>query len=759
MAIAHFLLESSKLHRKMNKKIIRKSLDFHGRTLTLETGRMAQLTSGAIYATYGDTAVLATVARNKTAPDLDYFPLNVSYEEKLYAGGRISSSRFVKREGRPTDNAVLAGRLIDRGIRPLFPKDYFADVQVIATVLSADLENNSDILASVAASAALAISDVPWNGPLATVRVGLVDDEMVINPTTTQLKDSKLDLVITANDKSIGMIEASAKIVSEDVMIKAMNAGFEACQPIIEMIKELAKEVGVAKHEYEPLVIDEVKTSKVKDFIKKEVVPTLNDVETAMDETWFGTQMNVITDKFAKELEVGEVSKKEIYAVLEKEFKYFVREQVLENGKRLDGRKQDEVRPLTVEVGVLPRTHGSALFQRGKTQALSIVTLGSPSLRQTIESMTGEFTKRYMHHYNFPPFSNGESGRLGSPGRREIGHGMLAERALEPVLPSEADFPYTIRVVSEILGSSGSTSQASVCGSTLSLMDAGVPLTAPVAGIAMGLMTNDKKHVVLTDIAYTEDANGDMDFKVAGTKDGITAIQMDIKLTEIPMPILEEAVREAYKARIFILDKMTAVIGEPRKELNQYAPKIESIKIDPEKIGAVIGQGGKTINKIVAETGTEINIDDDGIVSVTGVDSEAIKKAISIIDGLTRELTPGEEFDGEVKRIMDFGAFVEVLPGKEGMVHISEIAPVHVEKVEDYLTVGQKVKVRVVEVDSMGRLNLSMRFGDDAKPEGENSRGDRGGFGGGRRPGGFGGDRRGGPRGGQDRDRSRGPRR
>ncbi len=742
----------------MNKKIIRKSIDFHGRTLTLETGRMAQLTSGAIYATYGDTAVLATVARNKTAPDLDYFPLNVSYEEKLYAGGRISSSRFVKREGRPTDNAVLSGRLIDRGIRPLFPKDYFADVQVIATVLSVDLENNSDVLASIAASAALAISDVPWNGPLASVRVGLIDDKMVINPTTTQLKDSQLDLVITANDKSIGMIEASAKIVSEDVMIKAMSAGFEACQPIIELIKEMAKEVGKAKHEYEPLVIDEVKTAKVKDFVKKDVIPTLNDVETAMDETWFGTQINVVLAKFAKELEAGEVSKKEIYAVLEKEFKYFVREQVLDNGKRLDGRKQDEVRPLTIEVGVLPRTHGSALFQRGKTQALSIATLGSPSLRQTVESMTGEFTKRYLHHYNFPPFSVGESGRLGSPGRREIGHGMLAERALEPVLPAEADFPYTIRIVSEILGSSGSTSQAAICGSTLSLMDAGVPITAPVAGIAMGLMTNDKKHVVLTDIAYTEDANGDMDFKVAGTKDGITAIQMDIKLNEIPLSILEETIRAAHKARIFILESMTAIIPKPRKELNQYAPKIESIKIDPEKIGAVIGKGGATINKIVADTGTEININDDGIVSVTGVDIEAIKKAISIIDGLTRELAPGEEFEGEVKRIMDFGAFVEVLPGKEGMVHISEIAPVHVDKVEDYLTVGQKIKVRVVEVDSMGRLNLSMRFGDDVKPEGED-RGSGGTRSGGfeRRPGGFGGDRRGG--GGFDRDRNRGPRR
>ncbi len=750
----------------MNKKIIRKSIDFQGRTLTFETGRMAQLTSGAVYATYGDTAILATVARNKTAPDLDYFPLNVSFEEKLYAGGRISSSRFIKREGRPTDESVLAGRLIDRGIRPLFPKDYFADIQVISTVLSIDNENGPDILGSIAASAALTISDVPWQGPIATVRVGLINNEIVINPTNTQLKESKLDLVITANDKSIGMIEAGAKIVDEDTMIKAMNAGFEACQPIIALIKDFAKEVGNTKHEYEPLVIDEVKTKAVKEFIKKDVIPTLNDVETAMDETWFHTQMNVITSKFAKELEAGEVSKKEIYAVLEKEFKYFVREQVLEKGLRLDGRKLDEVRTLTSEVGLLPRTHGSALFQRGKTQALSVATLGSPSLYQTVDGMYGESTKRYMHHYNFPPFSNGESGRLGSPGRREIGHGMLAERALEPVLPSESDFPYAIRVVSEILGSSGSTSQASVCGSTLCLMDAGVPLTAPVAGIAMGLMTNDKKHVVLTDIAYTEDANGDMDFKVAGTKEGITAIQMDIKLTEIPLPILEEAVREAYKARIFILEKMAETIAEPRKELNQYAPKIESIKIDPEKIGAVIGQGGKTINKIVAETGTEINIDDDGNVSVSGVDIESIRKAIGIVDGLTRELTPGEEFEGEVKRIMDFGAFVEVLPGKEGMVHISEIAPTRVEKVEDYLEVGQKVKVRVVEVDNMGRLNLSMRFGDDAKSEdeerGPRGGGDRGGFGGGRgggfdrrRSGGF--DR--GGRGGGGFDRSRGPRR
>ncbi len=737
----------------MSKKIIRKSIDFHGRTLTLETGRMAQLTSAAVYATYADTAVLATVARNKTAPDLDYFPLNVSFEEKLYAGGRISSSRFVKREGRPSDESVLAGRLIDRGIRPLFPKDYFADVQVISTVLSIDEENNPDLLGSVATSAALTISDVPWNGPIASVRVGLVDDKMIINPTTTQLKDSKLDLVITANEKSIGMIEAGAKIVDEDTMIRAMNAGFEACQPIIQLIKDFAKEVGGVKHEYVPLVIDEVKTASVNAFIKKEVIPTLNDVETAMDETWFYTQLGVVTTKFATELANGEISKKEIHAVLEEEFKHFVREQVLDKGKRLDGRKSDEVRPLTVEVGILPRTHGSALFQRGKTQALSIVTLGSPSLRQTVDGMTGEYTKRYMHHYNFPPFSVGESGRLGSPGRREIGHGMLAERALEPVLPAEADFPYAIRVVSEILGSSGSTSQAAVCGSTLSLMDAGVPLTSPVAGIAMGLMTNDKKHVVLTDIAYTEDANGDMDFKVAGTKDGITAIQMDIKLSEIPMAILEEAVRESYKARIFILEKMTAIIAKPNKELSKYAPKIESIKIDPEKIGAVIGQGGKTINKIIAETGTEINVEDDGMISVTGVDAEAIRKAIETIDGLTRELKPGEEFEGEVKKIMDFGAFVEVLPGKEGMVHVSEISPERVERVEDVLSVGQKVKVRVVEVDSMGRLNLSMRFGADAKPEGE----DRGPRDSGR--GGFGGDRRGGGGGRGGFDRSRGPRR
>lgn len=708
------------------QKLIRKEIDLGGKTLSLETGELAFQANGSVVARYGETVVLATAVMDEAGADVGYFPLSVEYEEKLYAGGKISTSRFIKREARPTERAVLTSRLIDRSIRPLFPKDFQASVQVIVTVLSVDSENDPDIVSLIATSAALAISDIPWNGPIAGIRVGKTNGEFIINPTNTERDAANLQLLIASANDEVVMVEAEADEADEKTIAEGMKLAVAEGKKIIKLIEDLRKETSKEKFKYTPLKADEKKEKEIKDFIKKEVAADFKG-KANEDEGWFGDTIKMLEEKFSTE--ESPISSRIIGDILEEEVAEFLRKEILENKIRPDGRKPDDIRDLNMKVEVLPRTHGSAIFQRGDTQVLSIATLGSPALEQLIEGMEGEETKRYMHHYNFPPFSVGETGRRGAPGRREIGHGALAEKSVRPVIPSSDEFPYTIRVVSEVLASAGSTSQASVCGSTLALMDAGVPIKEPVAGISIGLITDKKdksKYVLITDIAYQEDAQGDMDFKVAGTKNGVTAIQMDIKLNGIPTATLEEALEKAKIARLKILEEMLKVIPESRKELSKHAPKVILIKIDPSKIGEVIGSGGRTINKIIAQTGAAIDITDEGNVTISSKDPQACEKAAEWVEGIVKEPQPGEEYEGTVKRIMNFGAFVEILPGKEGLVHISKLAPHRVETVEDVVKIGQKVKVRVSEIDEQGRLNLTMNFGpgsDDSSGSGNRDAG------------------------------------
>lgn len=692
-------------------KKISKKTDLGGRELSLEVGRFAAQANGAVLARYGDTVVLATVVSAGPKEELDYFPLFVEYQEKLYAGGKIKGSRWVKREGRPSDEAILAARLIDRSIRPLFPKDYLNEVQVIVTVLSVDGENDPVILSMVTASAALAISDIPWEGPIGAVRVGLRDDTFFVNPVAAEMEFSDLDLVVSGTEKNVVMVEAGARQVPEEKMLAAFEFGQENLQKIISLIGLLQKEVGTKKQKYEPRVLDEKLVADLEKKAKKDIAEL---VARSAAKKATEADYDQVIEVFEEEFE--EQPKAAVRAAVEKVFRQQIRTDILK-GKRPDGRKADQIRPIEVEVGVLPRTHGSAVFKRGETQVLTITTLGSPSLEQLIESMVGEETKRYMHHYYMPPFSVGETGRLGWPSRREVGHGALAERALVPVVPTEESFPYTIRVVSEILSSNGSTSMASVCGSTLSLMDAGVPIAAPIAGLALGLVTDSKKEIILSDIIGLEDFNGDMDFKVAGSKQGISAIQLDVKIPGISHQTLKKALEQAREGRMFILEEMLKVLPEARTQLSQYAPKIKVIRLDPEKIGDVIGPGGRTIRKIIAETGAAIDVEDDGTVSVTAPDEAGLKAALDWISGLTREVKEGEVFEGTVKRIQPFGAFVEVLPGKEGLVHVSQMSADYVESPEKVVEVGQKVKVRVREIDDLGRINLSMRFGKEAEEE------------------------------------------
>lgn len=703
------------------EKVIKKELDLGGKKLSLETGELAGQANAAVIAQYGETVVLSTVVSKEAPPQVDYFPLAVDYEEKLYAGGKISTSRFIKREGRPTEEAILTSRLIDRSIRPLFPKDYQSEVQVIITVLSVDQENSPDIVALIATSAALSISDIPWNGPISGLRIGRQNGGFLINPTDDEREFSNLDLILSSTKDEIVMIEAGAQEVDENSITEALKFGLENGKKVIALIEELIKEAGREKQKYESEEHDEKITKPVNEFIQKELIKELEDPQKAQDENWFKEAVQKLEEKFVKEDE-GIIHPKVLADLLDDAVAQFLRKQILEKKKRIDGRSPDEIRPLYVKVGLLPRTHGSAIFQRGKTQILSIVTLASPSHEQLIESMEGEETKKYMHHYNFPPFSTGEVRRIGSPGRREIGHGALAERALIPVLPAEDVFPYTIRVVSEVLSSAGSTSMASTCGSTLALMDAGVPVKEPVAGISIGLITDktDKsKYVTITDIAYQEDAQGDMDFKVAGTKNGVTAIQMDIKLTGISLKIAQEALEKAKKARLTILEKMRSTLPAPRETISKHAPTVIVIKIDPSKIGDVIGSGGRVINRIISETGAGIDVNNEGIVTISGKDPEACKKAATWVEGIVKEAQVGEEFEGTVKRILPFGAMVEYLPGKEGLVHISKLAPYRVEKVEDVVKIGQQVEVRVAEIDDQGRINLAMK-GVEARPAREN---------------------------------------
>jgi polyribonucleotide nucleotidyltransferase len=700
----------------MSKKIVKKSIEVGGRTLSLEVGRFAEQASAAVLARYGDTMVLATVTASSKETTLDYFPLSVEYVERLYAGGRIKGSRWVKREGRPSDDAVLAGRVIDRSIRPLFPKSYKHDVQVIITVLSVDGENDPDVMGLIATSAAIAISPIPWNGPVSAVRMGYVhadnsDGTLIVNPRISEQAMSDFDFVVASNRDRVMMLEGGFCETPEETVKDAVGMAKDANKKIITMIEELVEEVGKTKVTAPAATeAEDLKAKIVKDY-KKE----MESAFAKKAEKEFGGDEVITLAKTIAEAYGKDYTQKAIEEALDTLFKKQVRDNILTKEKRFDGRKIDEIRPLSADVGILPRTHGSAVFARGQTQVLTVATLGTPSLEQLIESPTGEESKRYIHHYSMPPYSVGETGRVGTPSRREIGHGALAERALLSVIPAEEEFPYTVRLVSEVMSSNGSTSMASTCASTLALMDAGVPIKEPVAGISIGLMTDKKKFVLLTDIMGIEDFAGDMDFKVAGTKNGITAIQLDMKVDGITDEIIEGTFERAKIARLKILEKIVSILPAPRKNLSQYAPKVQVVKIPVEKIGEVIGPGGKMIRNIIATTGATVDVEDDGSVMISGVDQAAVQKAVDWVTGLTRDVTVGEEFEGEVKRILPFGAFVEILPGKEGMVHVSQMSTGFVNKPEEVVKIGQKVHVRVMEVDDMHRINLSMLFGEDAK--------------------------------------------
>jgi len=676
--------------------------------LVLETGRLAQLANGSVTLRLGDTVVLATAVVAPTPREgIDFFPLLIDFEERFYAAGKISGSRFIKREGRPSEDAVLSARLIDRPLRPLFPKGFYNDVQVVLTVLSVDLVNDPDILGITAASAAIMQTGVPFKGPVAGVRVGRVNDQFVINPTYEQREASDLDLVVAGTGDAIMMVEAGANEVSEEVVLQAIEFAHQAIQPAIKLQQDMVSALQVQALEF---AAPEVPTT-LKAEILSRVQPRLQEVIYHPEKTVRNTNLEKLRHEIWEQFVSEENPENVVSDIFNKAINEEVRRNILDRDQRPDGRRLDEIRPLSIEVGVLPRPHGSALFTRGETQALSTTTLGSLDDEQMLDTMEFETTKRYMHHYNFPPFATGEVKPLRTAGRREIGHGALAERALLPLIPGREDFPYTIRVVSEILSSNGSSSMASVCGSTLSLMDAGVPLKRPVAGVAMGLVTDGAKYKVLTDIAGIEDFNGDMDFKVAGSSAGITALQMDIKVAGITLAIMKDALAHAKVGRMFLLDKMAAVIAEPRAELSPFAPRVLVVKIPQDRIGEVIGPGGRVINDIIDKAGgkqvTNINIEEDGTVFVTSTDATLGQQAADTVRNLVREIEAGERFTGRVTRIMDFGAFVEILPGKEGLVHISELANSRVEKVEDVVKVGDPLEVIVTEIDNLNRINLS----------------------------------------------------
>ncbi len=692
------------------------SMELAGRTLTVETGKMAGLANGSALIRYGETTVIVNVtASKKPREGIDFFPLSVDYEERLYAVGRIPGS-FQKREGKPSDKAILVARAIDRPIRPLFPKDLRNDVCVNAMVLSVDPDCSPEVAAQIGTSVAISISDIPFNGPTAAVSVGYVDGEIVINPTLAQRERNRLNLTVAGTYEKVSMIEAGADEIPEDIMLEAIMAGHREIQKITEFIKGIVAEIGKPKFTYESFDVAPELYDAIAEFAKDKMYDAVQAVDKedrdAKLEVLQAEIEEYLKEKYGEAYE--EIAPKVGDAVYKLE-KKTVRHMILEEHKRVDGRALDEIRPLSAEVDVLPRVHGSALFSRGQTQVMSIVTLGTIGDEQELDGLDEETSKRYIHHYNFPPYSVGEARPSRGPGRREIGHGALAERALAPVIPSQDEFPYTIRVVSEILSSNGSTSQGSICGSTMALMAAGVPIKEPVAGISTGLVTDDtdrSRYIMLTDIQGLEDFFGDMDFKVAGTKNGITAIQVDIKIDGLTRDIIKEAFERTRVARMYILNEvMLKAIPEPRKELSKYAPKIISMKIDVDKIKDVIGSGGKTINKIIADTGVKIDIEEDGSVFIAGTDSEAAEKAKSIIDAITMDLEVGNTYVGKVTRIMNFGAFVEVAPGKEGMIHISKLAKERVEKVEDVVSIGDEVKVKVIEIDNQGRVNL-MRIVD-----------------------------------------------
>jgi polyribonucleotide nucleotidyltransferase len=681
-------------------------LELGGRKLSIETGRIAQLADAAVLVRYGDTVVLVTAcASDKPKQGIDFFPLSVDYEERLYAVGKIPGG-FIKREGRPTEKAILSARLIDRPIRPLFPHGYRNDVQVVATIMSVDQDNLPEICAMVGSSAALSISAIPFGGPTGSVLVGRVDGKLIVNPNNDERAKSDLHLVVSGTKDAVMMVEAGAKEISEDVMLEAIMFAHDNIKKIVAFIEGIVAKVGKEKKEYAVFEAEEEIETAVREYATQK---TLDAVRTP-DKLERHEKMEAVKEEaFAHFAEIFPEKEKQIDSVMYDILKEQVRKLITEEGVRPDDRKLDEVRPISSEVGILPRVHGSGLFTRGQTQVLTIATLGALGDVQILDGLGDEETKRYMHHYNFPPYSVGETRFMRGPGRREIGHGALAERALEPMIPSEEEFPYAIRLVSEVVSSNGSTSQGSVCGSTLALMDAGVPIKAPVAGIAMGLMKEKGNVAILSDIQGMEDFLGDMDFKVAGTSKGITAIQMDIKIAGIDRSILEKALEQARVGRLFILDKMLKAISTPRKELSQYAPKIITYRIDPDKIRDIIGPGGKTINKIIAETGVKIDIEDDGRVFIAATNQVDGDRALKIIEGLVKEVKEGEIYMGKVMRLMTFGAFVEILPGKEGLVHISKLDTKRVEKVEDVVAVGDEILVKVTEIDKQGRINLSRK--------------------------------------------------
>ncbi len=689
---------------------------FAGKPLIIETGKMASLANGSCLVRYGDTAVLVNATMSKEPREgIDFLPLSVDYEERLYAVGKIPGG-YIKREGRPTTKAILVSRVIDRPMRPLFPKDYRNDTSISALVLAVDPDILPEVPASLGASIALNISDIPFTALVGTVKVGLVDGELVLNPDLAQREVSKLDLTVSATPEKVCMIEAGASEVPEEKMLEAIKLAHTEIKKVCEFIKQIREEVGKEKAEYPSFEVSE----DLVEFVTTVAQEKMKNAVLAVEKTERDEKVDEV-NQFAKEAYIakfGQEAYDENSAMLKEALykleKKTVRNLVLQEGKRVDGRALDEIRPLAAEVGLFNRVHGSAMFTRGKTQVLSMVTLGSVSDEQTFDGIDEEETKRYMHHYNFPPYSVGEARSIRAPGRREIGHGALAERALEPVIPSKEEFPYTIRVVSEVLSSNGSTSQGSVCGSTLALMDAGVPIKEPVAGISTGLFTKEgdtTDYIMVTDIQGIEDFFGDMDFKVAGTKNGITAIQVDIKIDGLTYEIIEEAFARTKKARQYILDEiMLKAIDKPRPQLSKYAPKIEIIKVNPEKIRDIIGTGGKTINKIIEETDVKIDIEDDGTVYIAGVDQEKLDRAIEIIESLTREVELNQVYMGKVTKIMQFGALVEILPGREGLLHISKISNTRVNKVEDVLKVGDDILVKVTEINKEdGKFSLTAK--------------------------------------------------
>ena len=676
-----------------------------GRSLKIDTGKLAGQAGGAVTVRYGDTVVLVTVCvSSEPREGVDFLPLTIDYEERLYAAGKIPGG-FIRREGRPTQEAILVNRLTDRPLRSLLPKSWRNDIQLIITVLSVDQENAPDILAVIGGSAALSISEVPFDGPVSAVHVGYINGELMLNPTLAQLEDSQLDLVVVSTKEAVVMVEAGAREVSEDIVIQAIKSGHEANQNIIKLQEQLQQACGKPKVEFPITEVNPEVISAISPIVEERLDQLLGQVEKSQREQALSSLQKELVENR------GELfSEEDILAALGMKFKDKMRASILEKGRRVDGRSLTEIRPISCEVGLLPRTHGSALFTRGQTQVLTITTLGPTRKEQQLDGLGIEETKRFMHHYNFPPFSSGEVKRVGTPSRREIGHGALAERALLPVLPKDEDFPYTIRLVSEVLSSNGSTSMASVCASSLSLMDAGIPIKRAVAGIAMGLVTNEKgDYAILTDIGGVEDAYGDMDFKVAGTTEGVTALQMDIKLKGVNFEVLGKALGQAKEARRFILDVMQQAIGSNRPEVSRYAPRMYKIMIDPDKIGSVIGTGGKTIRSIISETKATVDVENDGTVIIGSPDAEAARKAIEMVENLTKEAEVGSVYTGKVTRLLNFGAMVEILPGKEGLVHISELAEHRVANVEDIVKVGDEITVKVIGIDNMGRVNLSLR--------------------------------------------------